>query len=553
MGLVAIQLFGTSMVLRIDHSLMNRRGNMWKPPVELSPGEQQIVKRTKKHRRFFVFLRENRHELFDEEFQEALAVVRGLETREDNRIEPALLATATVLQAYCGVGDQEAVERSIMDRRWQLVLDCLDVEKPPFGKATLWRFRVQLIEHELDKVLLDRTVQLAEKKGGFRPRKLRAALDSSPLFGAARVEDTFNLLGHALFKAVGTAAKELGRSVDELLDEAGMRLLGQSSLKAALDLNWGEPGARHKALSMVLEELERWKRWLEGHSSLSEKQPPMKEAMETLEQILEQDTEPDPDGGSGGRRLKKGVSHDRRISVEDQQMRHGRKSSSRTFNGFKQHLVHDLDSKVIREVVVKPANEPEHEVVELVKDELDKGKGLAQLNVDLGYMGSPQIQRWAEQGVHIIARPWPQRNGKHFGKEKFKFDFAKMTITCPSGQSMPISPGHLVTFPAASCDSCALRAACTDRKPGRGRSVGIRADEEFQDKLRAKMRTKARRASLRKRTSVEHAISHHVATQGRRARYKGLRKNQFDGRRHAAVQNLHIAARYDASHELHVA
>jgi hypothetical protein len=52
------------------------------------------------------------------------------------------------------------------------------------------------------------------------------------------------------------------------------------------------------------------------------------------------------------------------------------------------------------------------------------------------------------------------------------------------------------------------------------------------------MKTQRGRASLRKRT----AISHQLAHQGRRARYKGLRKNQFDGRRHAAVSNLQVAA-----------
>jgi hypothetical protein len=49
---------------------------------------------------------------------------------------------------------------------------------------------------------------------------------------------------------------------------------------------------------------------------------------------------------------------------------------------------------------------------------------------------------------------------------------------------------------------------------------------------------------------VEHAIAHHVAHQGRRARYKGLRKNQFDGRRHAAVSNLQVAARYEEERQL---
>ena len=52
-------------------------------------------------------------------------------------------------------------------------------------------------------------------------------------------------------------------------------------------------------------------------------------------------------------------------------MRHGRKSSAKTFNGFKEHIVLDLDSRVTREVVVRPANEPEHAVVALVADVFD--------------------------------------------------------------------------------------------------------------------------------------------------------------------------------------
>jgi len=80
--------------------------------------------------------------------------------------------------------------------------------------------------------------------------------------------------------------------------------------------------------------------------------------------------------------------------------------------------------------------------------------------------------------------------------------------------------------------------------------VSIREDEPFQQKLRAKMKTQRGRASLRKRTAVEHTIAHQLVHQGRRARYKGLRKNQFDGRRHAAVSNLQVAARYEEEHRL---
>ena len=358
-----------------------------------------------------------------------------------------------------------------------------------------------------------------------------------------------NLLGHALRKAVGLAAQALDTSAEALVEDAGLRLVGHSSLKAALDLDWGEPSARSRALSLVLEEVKRWQCWLEQQQTLAAQTPPLQEVMETITQILTQDTEPDPEGGPGGRRLKKHVAPDRRISIEDHDMRHGRKSSAKTFNGFREHFAVDLDSNVTREVVVRPANEPEHEAVELLAEELEKAPGLLQLDIDLGYMASPRIAQWAEQGVYIIARPWPQV-GPLFTKNDFTLDFAGMQVTCPGGQSVPMVPGKHAQFPAAACDTCALRAQCTKATPGQGRSVSIREDEPFQQKLRAKMKTQRGRASLRKRTAVEHTIAHQLVHQGRRARYKGLRKNQFDGRRHAAVSNLQVAARYEEEHRL---
>ena len=52
-----------------------------------------------------------------------------------------------------------------MDKRWQMVLDCLGAEQPPFSQGTLCNFRMRLIAHNLDKTLLDRTVALAETTG----------------------------------------------------------------------------------------------------------------------------------------------------------------------------------------------------------------------------------------------------------------------------------------------------------------------------------------------------------------------------------------------------
>jgi transposase len=91
---------------------------------------------------------------------------------------------AVILQAYTGVSDDEVIEAMLMDRRWQLVLDCMDTGQAPFSKGTLVAFRTRLIEAQMDRRLIERTIELASNSQEFGPRQLRAALDSSPLWGA---------------------------------------------------------------------------------------------------------------------------------------------------------------------------------------------------------------------------------------------------------------------------------------------------------------------------------------------------------------------------------
>ena len=512
----------------------------------VDPGRTKNCRPYTQGPKILVFLREHRHALLDTTFQDTLAETYSAEPGGKEPVAAGMLALVTLLQAYGHVGDRDAGELTVMDKRWQMVLDGLGAEQPPFSQGTLWNFRMRLMAHDLDKILLERTVTLAERTGGFGARQLRAALDSTPLVGAGRVEDTLNLLGHALRKAVGLAARELGTPAKAMLEEAGLVLVGHSSLKAALDRDWGQPQARAQALHMGLAEVERWTKWLERHQRLVEDVPPLQDVMDTIAQMVTQDTEPDPEGGPGGTRIKKQVAQERRISIEDADMRHGRKRSAKTCNGFQEHFVLDLDSQVTREVVVRPAHEPEHAAVELLVETLEKPPGLRQLDIDLGYMASPHMTQWAEQGVYIIARPWPQ-GGTLFTKDDFTFDFVHGYVTCPGGQTVPMVPGKAAQFPASACGGCPQRALWTTAKLGQGRSLSIREDEPFQHTLRAKIKTKG---TVRKRTAVEHAISHHIAHQGRRARYKGLRKNQFDGRRHAAVSNLQVAAHYVEERQL---
>ena len=98
-------------------------------PVSLSPQEAAIVRRIQRAK-LFVFLREQRHVLFSPDFQEELARALYADAPKGQPpIPPAQLALATLLQAYTGVSDDEVIEATTMDRRWQLVLDCLDTHR----------------------------------------------------------------------------------------------------------------------------------------------------------------------------------------------------------------------------------------------------------------------------------------------------------------------------------------------------------------------------------------------------------------------------------------
>lgn len=153
------------------------RPSLWCPPVELSAAETKVVKRIKRAK-LFVFLRQIRHEIFDKSFQEELNGRFDESAYGRPPIPPARVALAILLQAYTGASDDEAIESLEMDRRWQLVIDCLEGERAPFSKATLVRVRQQLIKKRLDRRLVERTIELAKSSQGFGRRALRAALDS---------------------------------------------------------------------------------------------------------------------------------------------------------------------------------------------------------------------------------------------------------------------------------------------------------------------------------------------------------------------------------------
>jgi hypothetical protein len=145
-----------------------------------------------------------------------------------------------------------------------------------------------------------------------------------------------------------------GREPAEIADEAGAPILNSSSLKTALDLNWDNPVEGQNALFILLNSLDSVEEWMQSQSKCDK----FEVAQDTLyiARVIEsQNVTLDSQGAPN---LAKAVAKDRRISIEDPDMRHGRKSRSKKIDGYKRHVLKDLESGVVCAVALTRANTP---------------------------------------------------------------------------------------------------------------------------------------------------------------------------------------------------
>src|SRR5215470_10445759 len=129
----------------------------------------------------------------------------------------------------------------------------MSAEEPPFSQGALQMFRERMVEHGMDRVLLDRTAAMVREgvatqgEAQSLSKAVRVAIDSRPLAGAGRVEDTINLLGHAARNIVRVVSKITERAPEEICRKAGIPLLLAPSIKAGLDIDWSDPRQKAEA------------------------------------------------------------------------------------------------------------------------------------------------------------------------------------------------------------------------------------------------------------------------------------------------------------------
>jgi transposase len=258
-------------------------------------------------------------------------------------------------------------------------------------------------------------------------------------------------------------------------------------------------------------------------------------SLAVAQQVCAQDLPTPPDGTPP---LRQGVAAERRLSVEDAERRHGRKRRRLRGDGSQRQVLRALAARLRVAVGVTPATAPEARVTEALETAVAVPHcTLRALHLDRAYWASPLVQQRPETRA-LFCQAWPVRQSPYFPQSAFQLDWERHEWPGPGGARMPFVPGEVVQFPAATGAGCPVRDRCPPSASGR--SVSMHPDEALLQELRERQQTPQGRAQLRERVAVEQARAQVGPWQGRRARYRGVRKNGCDLRRCAVVHNWHV-------------
>lgn len=497
---------------------------------------------------FYGWLASQRGTLFrDEDFAQLYTLTNGRPS-----VPPSLLATALVLQTYDGVSDDEARQRAAYDLRWKVALG-VAVDARPFAKSTLQEFRAQLIVHQAQAAIFQQSLEVAKRQGQFRTpqgdaRALKVALDTTNILGRGAVKDTYNLLADGIRQVLGVLARQAGAVLEPWATAAGYgRYVGGPSVKGGADIDWDDPAARERFLGLLVADADRLLEHVRRARAVLPAGGPedtaLVEAAGLLSRVLQQDVERPTSGPT----LRQGTAPDRLVAIHDPEMRHGRKSARKRFDGHKAAVAVDTDSQLITAVAVQAGNAADAAQALPLVEQSEQATGcvVGETYGDCAYGDGATRQAFADAGRVLIAKVPARTNQGRFPKTAFQIDLRAGTCTCPGEQTTAelrrTAGGQQgFVFAAAVCEPCPLRAQCV--AGAGGRTIALHPQEALLQAARTFQASPAFGEARRRRQTVEHRLARLVQLGLRQARYVGRTKTLFQLLMVAAVANLTLLA-----------
>ena len=222
---------------------------------------------------------------------------------------------------------------------------------------------------------------------------------------------------------MGRLARALGNNLDVGL---AAKVLALAAAKP--DIDWQGPEARKEHLGELLELAAT----LLGSAAADKElmaDPEVAEAAGLLAQVVLQDIE----NGEGGPAIRQGVAPDRVVSHSDPEMRHGRKSASRRFDGHKLDIIIDEASELVLGVDVRAGNAGDGEGAAPLLSKLTEADGIevATLLGDMAYSDRDVREAVEARGTELVAKVPPTINSGRFPKTEFHVDLGAHPADVP--------------------------------------------------------------------------------------------------------------------------
>ena len=442
---------------------------------------------------------------------------------------PSVLTRLLLLQLRDGTSDERIVDDLYYDLRVRHMCD-FALDQRPIHPTNLVYHRLRLLFGTIKREEIE-----GLKGGGFsgkdsplqaifeRIKQAAIALglvdtesaqliDSTAIFGRAAVMDSYALIFAGIRKALEVYQRTDDEHAMELAN--GLRRSEYLTDVAKPRIDWESEGARQELLNDLVCDAVSVLR-----AGLHFEDVELQGLLEQLARLVGQDVEVFEDGTG---KLANGVSHDRQVSVVDPEMRHGRKSKSRRFNGYKGTVTADATSGVITAVHVMAANEHDSAaVVPIIEQQKCAGTQPPALIGDRAYAAEDARYGAMSQGVAIVTKP-NTPSAKGLGKGDFEIDTMGGTVTCPSGLVRAIG-GQSVTFMGKNCPlECPHRRECLGKS---GKHVmKLRNHEALQQDAEKFAQTDRGKELLLLRPAIERVIAHWMRNGARQARYFGRLK-----------------------------
>ena len=285
--------------------------------------------------------------------------------------------------------------------------------------------------------MFTRSLEFARQSGYLKGQRLKVILDTTDILGRGAVKDTYNLLGDGIQQLCRALAQDKEQKLEGWVQEHEFQRYFGSSLKGEAPVDWDDEQSRRNFLQGIVLDAQRLMRLAqELRATLAEDHPhreQLAQAGQLLEQLLEQDVE-FPEGQA---KLKEGVSRDRVVSVHDPEMRHGRKSSSKRFDGHKAAVAVDAESQLITDVEVLAGNAWDgSDALALTEgSETNTGLPVDETVGDCAYGEGSIRQEFADEQRKLIAKVPNTGRKDQIHKSEFRIDQEALTCTCPAGHT----------------------------------------------------------------------------------------------------------------------